>query len=89
MMNPAHHDSLSQDGDDYIYKDGTWVNKLGYLVATNVAQRLTLRFFEQHGRPPSSPKSVRRLRRSTKAELARAKVLRAAISKALASRSSR
>ena len=89
MINPAHHDSLTQDGEDFIYRDGRWINKLGYLVATNAAHRLTLKFFERNGRPPSSPTTVRRPRRSTKAELAKAKVLRAAISKALAATSSR
>lgn len=78
-------DQLIVDEESYEYRNGTWTNTTGMLVSLTRSQRMTMRFFELHGRSPKVEPKVKRRRapRGKKAE-AKAAALRAAIAKATA-----
>jgi hypothetical protein len=76
-------DQLVDDGERYVYQDGVWTNEAGMRVSLVRSQRMTMKFYEQHGRAPhTEPKAVPQPRPGTKAAKAKAATLRAAIAKA-------
>ena len=48
-------DQLVHNGQPFVYRDRHWTTPTGYRVSTSDGQRLTVAFFEKHGRVPGSP----------------------------------
>ena len=45
-------DQFVHNGQAYVYRDRHWTTPTGYRVSTSDGQRLTLAFYEKHGRVP-------------------------------------
>ena len=53
-------DQLVHNGQSFVYRDRHWTTPTGYRVSTSDGQRLTVAFFEKHGRVPGSPPPSKR-----------------------------
>ena len=45
-------DHFVHNGQAYVYRDRHWTTPTGYRVSTSDGQKLTLAFYEKHGRVP-------------------------------------
>ncbi len=92
-------DEMLDGGETFFYRSGNWTNKTGMCVSTSRGAALTQEFCQRYGRSPTEPEVVapkrapakpRRVaakpKPPTKAERDKAKVVKAAIAKAVASR---
>jgi hypothetical protein len=52
-------DQLVVNGQEYVFRDRCWTTPTGYRVSTSDGQRLTLAFYEKHGRTPGAPPPVK------------------------------
>ncbi|MBI5490653.1 MAG: hypothetical protein HY905_25185 [Deltaproteobacteria bacterium] len=53
-------DQLVHNGQSFVYRDKHWTTPTGYRVSTSDGQRLTVAFYEKHGRVPGSPPPSKR-----------------------------
>ncbi|MBI5502219.1 MAG: hypothetical protein HY907_18390 [Deltaproteobacteria bacterium] len=56
-------DQLVVNGQSFVYRDKHWTTPTGYRVSTSDGQRLTVAFYEKHGRVPGSPPPSKRAAR--------------------------
>ncbi len=83
---PSETDVLIEDSQRYLYRGGHWTTEHGMRVSHAESQRMTMRFYELHGRSPRlEPAPVKRTSRARKAQVdAKTQALRAAIARATA-----
>lgn len=79
-MDQAQIDALTDGGQDYIYREGQWTTTAGYCVSTTHSHALTMKFYERHGRSPSSAPRVTPAENAKAARVKTAR-LRAAVAK--------
>jgi hypothetical protein len=53
-------DQLVVNGQSFVYRDKHWTTPTGYRVSTSDGQRLTVAFYEKHGRVPGTPPPSKR-----------------------------
>jgi hypothetical protein len=47
-------DQFVLNGQSFVYRDKHWTTPTGYRVSTSDGQRLTIAFYEKHGRVPGA-----------------------------------
>jgi len=81
---PSDIDILIEDSQRFLFRGGHWTTEHGMRVPHAESQRMTMRFYELHGRSPRlEPAPVKRTSRTRKVQAdAKSQALRAAIARA-------
>jgi len=81
---PSDIDVIVENSQRFLYRGGHWTTEHGMRVSHAESQRMTMRFYEIHGRSPRiEPPPAKRTSAARKAKVdAKSQALRAAIARA-------